>query len=243
MILPVLTVLCLVLSLFFAFALIGYRTIALAFAGFALLFFLLWLLGRWDNEKTAALLRRILLTLVAAGLLVLAVVEIPIVRHARTDKEPQADYLIVLGAGLNGRAPSLSLTNRLTAALDYLETYPQAVAIVSGGKGPGEEITEASAMYQWLTGRGIAQERVIMEDKATSTEENIRFSLEIIEARGDAGASLAVVSSEYHLYRAKCIGADCGAALKGVAGHTSYPVLRLNYFLREAFAVLYMWCF
>ncbi len=79
-----------------------------------------------------------------------------------------ADYLVVLGAGVNGRTPSLSLLNRLTAAEAWLQDNPNGKAILSGGQGPGEDISEAGAMYQWLTEHGIAAERLYKE-------ENVRY--------------------------------------------------------------------
>ena len=227
-------------GLFFRFALIGYVTIALClFAAAALV-----LLFGWLKKKQAKRLRAVLLVLVCLGLALLIAVEIPIIKNARTDAEPRADYLIVLGAGVNGHVPSLSLHNRLTAAQDYLESYPDAVAIVTGGQGPGEDSTEAEVMTAWLISRGIAPERVVQEPLATSTEENLRYSMEIIRGRGEEDPRIAIVSSEYHLYRAKCMAQNLGVADPvGVAGRTTYPVLKINYFLREAFAVLYMWVF
>ena len=224
------------LGLFFRFALIGYRTIALLCWGAAALI-LLFLLCR---KKRLRRLRIVLIALLCLGVAALAVLEIPIIRNARTD-EGEADYLIVLGAGLNGSTPSLSLTDRLRAARAYLESHPGCVAVVSGGQGAGESITEAEAMRRWLESAGVAPERVLMESRATTTEENIAYSLEILRQRGAADASVAIVSSEYHLYRAKALARAQGVAEPlGVAGRTSYPVLRLNYFLREAFAVAYL---
>jgi uncharacterized SAM-binding protein YcdF (DUF218 family) len=89
-----------------------------------------------------------------------------------------------LGAGLHGTTPSLSLTNRLAAALAFLEEHPDTVAIVSGGQGPGENMTEAEAMTIWLEARGIAPERIIGEPEATSTAENLENSFRIIRERG-----------------------------------------------------------
>lgn len=230
----------LILGLFFRFALIGYTVMALLCWGIAVLVVLFALLKKKQMYK----LRKLLVILVCLGVLALIAIEIPIVGNARTDKGNSADYLIVLGAGVNGTVPSLSLANRLTAAQAYLEANPDTVAIVSGGQGPGEKITEAEAMRRWLEARGIAPERILMEEKATSTEENIRFSREIMRSHGDENASVAIVSSEYHLYRAKCIARTQGIAQPmGVAGRTSYPVLMINYFIREAFAVVYMWIF
>ena len=227
------------LAVFFEFALIGYRFMALTCMGAAALILLFELFKSRGMKKC----RRALLILLLAGILLFVLVEIPIVQNARTDAGA-ADYLIVLGAGVNGTEPSLSLRNRLDAALQYLEKHPDCVAIVSGCQGEGEDITEARAMYTWLTARGVAPERVILEEKAENTRQNIRYSLEIIEERGgDPTGLVAVCSSEYHLYRAKTMLAAEGAEPLGVAGRTTYPVLRTNYFIRECFAVLYLWCF
>ena len=97
-------------------------------------------------------------------------------------------------------------------------------------------------MYVWLTARGVAPERLILEEEATSTEENLRFSLALLGGEAES-ASIAVVSSEYHLYRAEYIARLLGTEVSGLAGRTSYPVLKANYFIREAFAVWYLWLF
>jgi uncharacterized SAM-binding protein YcdF (DUF218 family) len=225
-----------VLGLFFEFALVGYD-----FIGYTLFF---------AAAVTAAyrffgrVLRKILTVLLAVGVIYFIIVEIPIVASARTDPDPEAQYVIVLGAGVNGKDPSLSLLNRLEAALAYLNKYPESKAIVSGGQGEGESITEAECMYQWLTKNGVAPDRVIKEDRAESTEENYKYSFEIIRSRGDDPADgVAVISSEYHLYRAKLLAARQGVDVKLVAAKTSYPILMTNYFIREAFAVTYLHVF
>lgn len=228
----------------FAFALVGYTTIAMALISVAVIIALYRLISAYSkkNAKRGKRLKTVLTSLVCLGLVCFIIVEIPIVKSARTDKNPEAPYVIVLGAGVNGTVPSLSLLNRLTAAKEYLETYPEAVAIVSGGQGSGEDITEAECMRQWLLKEGIPAERIIMEDKSFSTEDNIRNSIEKIrEHGGDPLGRIAIVSSEYHLYRAKYIAHGLGSEALGVAGHTSYPVLMVNYFIREALAVTYMW--
>lgn len=224
---------CLPVAAFFRFALVGYAYLAALFAGAALCIALYLLLPR--------ALRIALTCLLCAGAALFAAAEAPVVRASRGEADCDADYLIVLGAGLRGTAPSLSLRNRLTAAQDYLLTHPDCVAVVTGGQGPGEEATEASVMAAWLESAGIAPERILVEDKATSTAENLEFSLAMI---GDTtGLTLAVVSSEYHLYRAELMGAQLGVTLHGVAARTTMPLLRLNYFIREAFGVVHMWVF
>lgn len=215
----------------FRFGMVGYGVLALCFAALGVFCLLLWRL----TPKG----RRVLWGLLALCLAGLVILEIPIIRDARTDPDPRADYVVVLGAGVQGTRPSRSLTDRLEAALDYLEAYPESVAVLSGGQGPGEEISEAQCMFDWLTRQGVAPERLLLEEAATSTEENLRFSLALIAERGDSTERLAIVSSEYHLHRAKALARDLGCtAPLGVAARTSLPLLRLNYFLREAGAFL-----
>ncbi|MEG1790434.1 MAG: YdcF family protein [Oscillospiraceae bacterium] len=221
-----------VLGLLFRFAITGHD-----FIGYALLLAAVLVIAYSFLGKKA---RIILTVLLAVGIIAFGAIELPIIAGARTDKNTDCKYLVVLGAGLHGDVPSLSLTDRLDAALDYLNAHPETVAVVSGGQGPGENMTEAEAMGIWLEARGIAPERIILEPRATSTEENLAFSFDLIRARGDEpSGNTAIVTSEYHLYRAKLMAERQGAAVFGVAGRTSMPSLALNYFIREGFAVAY----
>ena len=191
-----------------------------------------------------AWLKRAVCILTAIGLIYLVLVEVPIVKASGGDGDTEYDYIIVLGAAVHGDTPSLSLIERMSAARDYMLAHPKAVAIVSGGQGSNENLSEAQAMFDWLTSEGIARERIIKEDKATSTLENLKFSFDIIRARGDdPGSGTAVVTSEYHIYRAKLLAHSLGEEVGGIAGHTTYFPIMLNYFLREAFGVTYQWIF
>ena len=127
---------------------------------------------------------------------------------------------------------------------DYLDRYPDSIAIVSGGMGKGEDITEARAMHDWLVQHGLPEERVLMEPNATSTEENLRYSFEIIRNRGDEpDGNVAIVSSAYHLFRAKSMARLQGVQAAGVAAPWGYKMVMLNYFIREAFGVTHLWVF
>ena len=237
----ILAVLLLLLAVFFRFVLIGYAFTAYACAGVAVVLLLYELCARRGLRR----LRLALTIALCLGFACFLIAEIPVIRASRGDTDTGADYLIVLGAGVHGSEPSLSMVNRLDAALDYLNAHPDCVAVVSGGQGPGEDITEAEAMRAWLSRRGVAAERIVLEDKATTTAENLRYSFDLIRT-GDGSmeeVSVAVVSSEYHLYRAESMAQRLGVPVSGVAGRTSLAVLRANYFLREAFAVWNLWVF
>ena len=187
-------------------------------------------------------LRRFLAMFIAMGLVYFVIIEIPIIDEASGDGDFDADYLIVLGAAVHGNPPSLSLVERLEAAKDYLIKHPDTVVIVSGGQGSGENVSEARAMYEWLCANGIDPVRIIMEDKASSTYENLKFSREIINELSD-DATVAVVSSEYHLCRAKLIAKTLDMEIHTVAAQTTYFTVMLNYFIREAFGVTYQLTF
>ena len=115
-------------------------------------------------------------------------------RDAEAAAPADLDYLVVLGASLNADGtPKETLAYRLDAAASYLAENPGTRCVLSGGQGPDEPQTEASAMAAYLRGRGVAGGRVILEERSTTTAENLRISREEIErdvaARDAAGAN------------------------------------------------------
>ena len=223
----------LVAAVVFAVAMTGHTFVAALCAFIALVIVYFHFVRRRGLRIAAAIV-------LAAGIAVFGVIEAPIVAGARTDAPDDVEYLVVLGAGLHGDVPSLSLTDRLEGALAWLEAHPDCVAVVSGGQGPGETMTEGEAMGIWLEARGIDPSRIIVEDRATSTQENLEYSFALIRGRGgEPDGNCAIVTSEYHLYRAKALAARQGVECFGVAARTSWPTLMLNYCIREGFAVTY----
>ncbi|MGE7760949.1 YdcF family protein [Peribacillus sp. NPDC097895] len=144
-----------------------------------------------------------------------------------------AGYLIILGARVKGSVPSLSLQYRIDKAAEYLMANTHTVVIVSGGKGPGEDISEAKAMQQGLIEQGIEEGRIIMEDKSTTTYENIVFSKELLP---DPTATGVIVSNDYHIYRAVEMAKKEGLDIKGVPAKTPKVALVKSY-LREYLAI------
>ena len=223
----------------------GHETLALVIAGLGALL-LIWELVRQLKRRGRKRAARAISWIVVCGLVLgaaaFAVLEVPIVKGAASAEEPEAPYLIVLGAGVNGTEPSYILEKRLVATLDYMESYPDAVAVVSGGQGPGEDITEAESMARWLTARGVSQERILLEECATSTMENIAYSLDLLRERGETEPiRAAIVTSDFHLYRAVWIAQYYGMEAVGWTAPTGRWDLTLNYFMREAPAVLKMY--
>ena len=117
------------------------------------------------------------------------------------------DYIIVLGAHVNGTKLTLALLERVRRALLYLEENPGTKAVLSGGRGDGERISEAEAMYRYLTEHGISPERLIKEERSTNTKENLDFSLRLI---GSTDYSIGIVTNNFHVFRGVAIGKKCG---------------------------------
>ena len=93
-------------------------------------------------------------------------------------------------------------------------------------------------MFDHLTAMGIDESRLWMEDHATSTWENLNFSLDMIEEKtGQRPEELGVLSSEYHLFRASLFADACGVEFLGIPAKTTKLSLRVNYFMREVAGV------
>ena len=228
------------LSLFFFTCVVGYSfsgLVCLAITGIILVYKGLRLLGA-KYPRDARMIKRVFTVLLCIGLLVAGITEFIILKASFGDPQKQCDYLVVLGAGVHGDQPSLSLRNRIDATYDYLTTHPDTIAVLSGGQGEGENLSEAQCMYDHLTARGIRESRLWMEEKATSTWENLNFSLNLIEEKtGRRPEKLGVLSSEYHLFRASLFADACNVEFIGIPARTTKTSLRINYFMREVAGV------
>lgn len=160
-----------------------------------------------------------------------------IVLNGRSDAETGTDFLIILGAGLNGRAISPSLKSRLDAGLLYLRKFPDVKVVVSGGQGRGEDITEAEAMREFLIANGIDEGRIMSEPNATSTMENFTFSKALIEQQiGEPASDITFVTNSFHVLRAKMLAGRNGLNATAIAGDTSH--IAPLFYLREYFAII-----
>ncbi len=150
--------------------------------------------------------------------------------HAEIPLE-KTEAVIILGCQVRGETPSQMLKRRLDAALEVLNDNPEAVCVMSGGRGNGEDISEAECMRRYLTAAGIDEARLYAEDKSTSTRENIAFSAEILENLG-ISENIMLVTNEFHQYRAYIYASRAG--LKTGAHSAKTPLQNLlNYGLRE----------
>lgn len=222
------------IGLFFYFLVYAYQFTGLLFCGLAVLTMIFGVLN---------LIKRTIFRTVLIGLLIFASVLAIITgsnihKNSAGSPDPRADYAIVLGAGVNGTEPSASLRERINAAKAYAETYPESILILSGSQGPNEDISEALCMYNKLVEAGIDPSRLYIEDQADDTEQNILFSIDLIEKEfGISPESICIISSEYHLLRAGMHGEELGLTPLLYPARTENRLYYCNMFLREIVAV------
>ena len=150
------------------------------------------------------------------------------------------DVVIVLGAGINGETVSRPLAHRLDAAIDYWQQNPDAYIVVTGGLGNRAVITEAEAMAHYLIRGGVPEARILLEDRSTSTYENLLFAREILDEHFPEGFRAVLITNDFHIYRAvrtaRAVGIDVGR----VGAYTDWYTWPVNY-LREMLAVANLW--
>ncbi len=200
----------------------------------------LWLLKRKNAPKVWG---RILIALTALSMTVIFGAMAAIIVQGRDDVMPEKapKFVVVLGAQIQGDQPSLTLKKRLDRAYEYLTEHPEASVFVSGGQGPDEQQTEASVMSAYLTARGIDPSRIVEETEASDTRENLLFSAELAKERGIDTGSVLIITSDFHMPRAKYIAGKLGMTPYGLTSDTWPWILKVNYQLREVFAFVKAW--
>lgn len=175
---------------------------------------------------------------VAVGVIVLVVLCGMIATEFKSIGNPNMDYIIVLGAQVRENGPSVALRYRLDAATDYLKQNSETLCIVSGGQGANEPFSEAEGMANYLIENGIEESRIILEDKSTSTVENLKYSKILMEVPYD---SVGIVTNNFHMFRATRIAKAQG--LNGVCGIAadSSTLYLPNNVLRECLGILKDW--
>lgn len=168
------------------------------------------------------------------------------------------DYIIIHGAGLDGTRPTPLLAGRIDKALElWNKQHQQGKFVASGGQGADEVVSEAQAMRDYLLEKGVPADAILMEDKSTTTWENLKNSIAVIRAdratsggtdaasddvtaSDSAGAcgdfTTAVVSSDFHVFRCAEYAHNLGIKADGIGSHTKgwyWPTA----FIREFIAI------
>ena len=188
--------------------------------------------------RSGAWLKWTLISVYGIYALVTAIIGSLIYKKAHEQPENGVDALIVLGCGVRGERVSLTLKYRLDRAIEYLEANPDTIAVLSGGQGRGENISEAEAMQRYMLSHGIDEARIIKEDRSRSTEQNFLFSKKLIDERFPNGARLAFVTTGFHVLRAELVAKKQGIDITGFGAKEVFYIAPNNY-MREVLAIVY----
>lgn len=226
----------------------GYYLLIIAYSGIGATFSKFWLITGmtgilsslvvWamivNKIKVPVGVSFLLISVLLIGFILFLLIEGTLLYHSGHKAEAGMDYIIILGAQVRGMTITKSLLKRLNTAQAYLKANHHTVAIVSGGMGEKEAITEAEAMKQYLVKKGIDEKRIIKEDQSRNTFENILYSKHYIKDN----AKVAIVTNGFHIFRSISIAKKQGLKeVQGLAAPTD-RILAVNYYVREAIGVL-----
>ncbi len=213
----------------------GFFVIWLAAALFCFVMFVLFRREKRLLTRLPLWFRRLFAVTVLIGISIFIIVEGLIISQFWSQAPAGLDYVVVLGAQMKDSGPSKVLQMRLDAAYDYMMENKDTKAILSGGQGPDESMSEAQGMYNYLISRGISPERMILEDRSTNTYQNLTFSSEYLDKEND---KVAVVTNNFHIFRAKGIAKEAGYLhIYGLAARSEVS-LQLNNMTREFFGII-----
>ena len=147
------------------------------------------------------------------------------------------DVGVVLGCQVNGENPGHFLRIRINAAYDFLNENENAIAILSGGQGNGESISEAQCMKNSLVEMGIDSSRLYIEDKSTSTRENFKNSMDLMRRCNINTNRITVITNDFHEYRASKLAEKCGFECTCYSGKTPWNGF-MPFATREIYAVI-----
>ena len=191
-----------------------------------------------------------LLVLVILGLLAFGALEVYIGLHSRDRMAGDPRVMVVFGCQVRRDGPSVLLRDRLDTALDYLKDHPDVRVVVTGGKGDDEHMSEAQAMYDYLTERGVDGANIWMEDQSRNTWQNINNTFALMEGEGwDLTEDVLLVSSGFHLARIQMLWDRARAGIlrdevyndqyiSTLAAPVSHAPSRVQMFFREPLALV-----
>lgn len=235
-------VLCLI---YFLVARMFYITFANFFAFLGTIFILIGILKVYIKENIIKKYAAPLFYLIRTGFVLMLVsfiiIEGLIIYNGNKMDNTSADYIIILGAMVRGDTPSLILEERLQAGLNCIKAHPEAKVILSGAKGPGENISEAEAMRIYLINNGVAGSKLFKEENSTNTLQNLENSKKIMSTINNK-TKIFVVTSDFHVFRSEFLARRIGLTAYGVPAKTQL-YLQPTYYIREYLAVIKSYIF
>lgn len=181
---------------------------------------------------------KILKIFLCLSLCIFIILEMFIYSAVNTNYNKNAKVAIILGAGVKKYEPSVILKSRINEGGRYLKLHKDVVVIASGGQGPGEYVSEAQTIKKYLINIGINQDRIFLEDKSTSTSENIKYSKQVLsKLKITNKKDVVIITNDFHMYRAKYIAKKLGLNPVGYCVKTPFYLIA-NTHIREYAALL-----
>ena len=220
---------------------LAFLMLFLFFCGCCLIIYGVLLYTEKRGHTIAKILRHTAHVLIACFLISLIIIESIIISNSKTTAK-QSDCIFVLGCGLRGDELTLMGKARAGSAVDYMRANPECKAILCGGQGNGETVTEAQALYDYMTKAGIDPKRLFKEERSTDTKQNIIYAKQIAQVNGynPPTDKFAVITNDFHLYRSViiCKKAGFNNVEKINAPTPNLPFLRTCMYLREYFSLM-----
>lgn len=182
----------------------------------------------------------ILVVVVLGYFVVTAAAYMPfVIRKSKKKYRDDCEYLMILGGDIIGAdTPSPQLFERMKESAIYLKENTHCMIVPCGGCfRPGQKKSEAQIIADYLISQGIAPDRIIPEDKSTTTFENFLFAVDIIKKHSKKDVDdvkIAFLSSTYHIHRSSVIAKACGIKNAGVVSCIT-PGDAYKRFIREYF--------
>lgn len=209
----------------------------------------MWVLSEWWRIAAAAgmsmevaqLVESSIAVAISYGECLLAATMLCAWIASRLEPAGAMDYLVVLGCGIRADGtPSPLLAGRVDRARKFDAACVEAggapaTFVPSGGQGPDEVTSEAQSMRDYLVSQGVSPDRIVLENRSTTTNENMEFSRKVIEEHAGRDASELLVgfsTTNYHVFRGYVCAHRAGMAVQGMGSRTRayfWP----NAFLRE----------
>lgn len=171
---------------------------------------------------------------------------------SRRSSSGSADAIVVLGAAQYGGRPSPVLKSRLDHALGLYREHRALRVVLTGGRRPGDLISEAAAGRRYLVRRGIPSEAMLLESAGRTSLASIFGAAQMLTARRDSMAGPGVdpdtlpnprvllVSDPFHMLRLEILARLHGLTPLPSPTRTS-PISAnravLEYMLRESIAL------
>lgn len=161
---------------------------------------------------------------------------------AKHKPKKEKDYIIILGCMVNkdGSLPNL-LKSRVDRAIWFANRQKEKfgkdiIFVPSGGQGSDEPMSEGDAMKKYLIEQGIDKKNILVENKSTTTNQNIKYSVKLIKEK-NKDARIAFSTTNYHVFRAGYIASKQHIYIEGIGAKTKI-YFWINAFIREFVATL-----